>query len=70
MAKSISDIQKKVRLGRPPNPEGRFTPILFRFPPTLIEAIDAYARSRELGRSEAVRQLIEVGLKTKRMPAK
>ena len=65
MAKSISDIRKKARLGRPPKPEGRFTPILFRFPPALIEAIDAYAAGSDLGRSEAVRQLIDLGLKAK-----
>jgi hypothetical protein len=65
MAKSIRDIQKKTRLGRPPKPEGRFTPVLFRFPPALIEAIDAYAATSELRRSEAVRRLVELGLKAK-----
>lgn len=63
MAKSISDIQKKPARGRPPKPEGRFAAVLFRFPRELLAAIDGYAQKSGIARSEAVRRLIEAGLK-------
>jgi hypothetical protein len=38
-------------------------PVLFRFPQSLIDRIDAHAEAVDLARSEAVRRLIEAGLK-------
>lgn len=62
MTKSISVVHKK--RGRPAT--GTDPLLTVRAPPELIEAIDAWAAKAKLARSEAVRQLIEAGLKTKR----
>jgi hypothetical protein len=32
-------------------------------PPSLIASVDAWATAKEIGRSEAFRQLVELGLK-------
>jgi metal-responsive CopG/Arc/MetJ family transcriptional regulator len=37
-----------------------------RFPPDLVQQIDQWAAKAGVGRSEALRQLIEAGLKRKR----
>lgn len=63
MAKStISSTQKRKR-GRPPNPAGPRLSIPISFPPDMVAALDAYAATAEITRSEAVRKLIELGLK-------
>jgi hypothetical protein len=64
MAKSIvSDIRKKKRIGRPP--VGAI-PILVRIPPTEMPAIDAWMSEHKLiSRPEAIRRLVELGLKGK-----
>jgi len=66
MAKATSVIQKKKRLGRP---RTGITPLVaFRPPQQLIDAIDAWAAAAEVSRSEAMRRLIEAGLKRRPKP--
>lgn len=61
MAKATAVIQKKKHLGRP---RTGVTPLVaFRPPQELINAIDAWAAAAKVSRSEAMRQLIEAGLK-------
>jgi hypothetical protein len=61
MTKATSVKQKRKRLGRP---RTGITPLVaFRPPQQLIEAIDAWAAAAEVSRSEAMRRLIEAGLK-------
>jgi hypothetical protein len=61
MAQSISVRQKRKRIGRPPT---GITPLVaFRPPLELVAAIDAWAKAAGVSRSEAMRQLIEAGLK-------
>ena len=69
MARSISDIKKERRRGRPPKPGGMDPGIFIRMPPATLAALDAYADKAAITRSEVVRQLIEAGLKRK-PPAK
>lgn len=52
-------------MGRPPKEEGAAILVPARLPPALAAAVDAYANKTAITRSEAVRQLIEAGLKTK-----
>jgi hypothetical protein len=59
MAKSIKVIPKK--RGRPAT--GKDPLLAIRAPSVLIAAIDAWAAKDGLARSEAVRRLIEAGLK-------
>jgi hypothetical protein len=63
MAKSIKVLPKK--RGRPAT--GKDPLIGARFPPDLIDAIDAWAAAGEqaLTRSAAIRRLVELGLKAK-----
>jgi hypothetical protein len=63
MAKSITVMPK--RRGRPAT--GRDPSIVVRFPPSLTEAVDAWAAKAgdEITRSEAIRRLVELGLKAK-----
>jgi predicted DNA-binding protein len=61
MAKSIKVIPKK--RGRPAT--GKDPLVAFRLPPEMIEAIDSWAAGNGKSRSEAMRQLIELGLKRK-----
>ena len=51
--------------GRPPKPGGVFPTLPVRVPPNTIDAVDAFAEKAGISRSEAVRQLIELGLKAK-----
>lgn len=64
MAKSIKVIPKK--RGRPAT--GKDPAVVVRFPPTLTEAVDAWAAKAGDGvtRSEAIRRLVELGLKAKK----
>lgn len=41
-----------------------------RIPPPLVTALDAFAEKSDISRSEAVRKLIELGLKAKQRRAK
>ena len=63
MAKSIKQIPKK--RGRPAT--GKNPAVVVRFPPKIIDTIDAWAAKAgdDVSRSEAVRRLVELGLKTK-----
>jgi hypothetical protein len=60
----VSDIRKK-RIGRPPV---NSVPILVRIPPAELEPIDEWIsdQSGELSRPEAIRRLVEIGLKAKK----
>jgi len=53
-------------MGRPPKEEGAAVVVPARLPPPLAEALDAFAEKAGVSRSEAVRHLIEVGLRAKR----
>jgi hypothetical protein len=64
MKKSIvSDIRKK-RIGRPPV---YAVPVMVRIPPAEIEPIDKWREKQddEPSRPEAIRRLVELGLKAK-----
>jgi hypothetical protein len=65
MAKStVSNIRKKKRIGRPP--VGAI-PVLVRIPPTEMLPIDDWIseQSNYVSRPEAIRRLVELGLKRK-----
>ena len=63
MAKSIKDMPKK--RGRPPT--GKDPMVGARFPPALTAAVDAWAYEVDGGisRADAIRRLVELGLKRK-----
>jgi len=50
-------------MGRPPKPGGAGVLVAARLPPTLAAALDLYADIVGIGRSDAVRRLIEAGLR-------
>lgn len=62
MAKSIKVSLKK--RGRPAT--GKDPMIGARFDPEAVAAIDAWASANGIGRSEAIRRLVELGLRAKR----
>jgi Arc/MetJ-type ribon-helix-helix transcriptional regulator len=62
MAKSITVASK--RRGRPPT-GGRDPGVHIRLPEAMLSTIDAWATSKEVTRSEAIRRLVELGLKVK-----
>ena len=62
MKKSIS--VKPKRVGRPPT--GKDPIVGARFPEGAIAQIDAWAKANGTTRSEAIRRLVELGLKGKR----
>jgi len=61
MGKSIKVNQKK--RGRPAT--GRDPVSAVRLPIELTASVDGWAESREISRSEAIRRLVELGLKAK-----
>jgi hypothetical protein len=63
MAKSIT-VNKKPR-GRPKRPDGVDPVSAVRLPAEITAKVDAWAAKQEVSRSEAIRRLVEVGLKTK-----
>jgi hypothetical protein len=63
MRKSIS-VNKKSR-GRPKKAGGVDPVSAVRLPTDLTEQVDAWGEKRELNRSEAIRRLVELGLKVK-----
>ena len=63
MKKSIMVAPKK-RRGRP-STGGRDPHVSIRMPQALIEEADAWAAAGNVGRSEALRRLVELGLKAK-----
>ena len=66
MAKSITDIPKKQR-GRPPT-GGRRDGVLVRLEPSQFTALDKWISKTDahLSRPEAIRRLVEIGLKAKK----
>jgi hypothetical protein len=62
MAKSIK-VHPKKRRGRPAT--GKDPLVSARLPQTLIDQVEHWAGSNEASRSEAIRQLLEIGLKGK-----
>jgi hypothetical protein len=65
MARSIIKSTTKRKRGRPSNPEGRALSIPISFSRPMVAVLDAHAAKAGITRSEAVRQLIEAGLKAK-----
>jgi hypothetical protein len=64
MAKQDKTVHKK-SLGRPPGVKyGETIPARFEKP--TMEALDAWAEKHDVSRSEAIRRLVEIGLKAKR----
>ena len=63
MAKQRNTAQKP-KLGRPLGVKyGGTIPARFEF--AALDALDAWAEKHELSRSEAIRRLVEIGLKAK-----
>jgi hypothetical protein len=62
---TVSNIRKKKRIGRPP--VGAI-PVLVRIPPKEIEPIDDWIseQGEYVSRPEAIRRLVELGLKAKK----
>lgn len=63
--KSINNIEKRKGRGRPATDA---TPILVRMLPDQVEALDNWIAKQgdDLGRPEAIRRLVDLGLKAKR----
>ncbi len=64
MKKSIKVAPKK-RRGRPPS-GGRNPHVTVRMPKALIAEADAWAAANDTVRSEAIRRLVELGLRAKK----
>jgi len=62
MAKSIK-VHPKKRRGRPAT--GKDPLVSARLPQTLIDRVEHWAASNEASRSEAIRRLVELGLRAK-----
>jgi hypothetical protein len=63
MKKSIKVMPKK-RRGRPAT--GKDPQVVLRMPAPLIAAVEAWGASNDAVRSEAIRRLVELGLKAKK----
>jgi hypothetical protein len=64
MAKQEKSVHKK-SMGRPPGIKyGGAIPARFKIP--TMKALDAWAEKHDVSRSEAIRQLVEIGLKAKK----
>jgi hypothetical protein len=64
MAKSIS-VNKKSKRGRPKKAGGVDPVSAVRFPAGVAAAIDKWGKEHGVGRSEAIRRLVELGLTVK-----
>jgi hypothetical protein len=64
MGRSIS-VRKNKGRGRPKREGGVDPMISTRFPKDTVAAIELWATKNDLGRSEAIRRLVELGLKAK-----
>ena len=64
MNKSIKVPPKKKGRGRPAT-GGRDPHVTVRMPQTLIDEADTWADANDIGRSEAIRRLVSLGLKSK-----
>lgn len=65
MNKSILVHKNKGR-GRPKRPDGVDPMISTRFPKEIVEGIESWALKNEMRRSEAIRRLVQLGLKAKK----
>jgi hypothetical protein len=63
MKKSIKVMPKK-RRGRPAT--GKDPQVVLRMPASLIAAVEAWGAANDAVRSEAIRRLVELGLKAKK----
>jgi hypothetical protein len=65
MSKSIKDTPKKRGRGRPPT-GGRREGVMVRLEPAQFETLDVWIKTHapDLSRPEAIRRLVELGLKT------
>jgi hypothetical protein len=63
MAKQEKSVHKK-SMGRPPGIKYGGT-VPARFEIATMEALDEWAAKQEVSRSEAIRRLVEIGLKAK-----
>jgi Ribbon-helix-helix protein, copG family len=63
MTKQDKTVHKK-RMGRPPGSKFSET-IPARLEPQTVEGLDAWAAAHDVSRSEAIRRLVELGLKAK-----
>jgi len=63
MAKSIK-VHPKKRRGRPAT--GKDPLVSARLPPALVAEVEAWATANAASRSEAIRRLVELGLKAKK----
>jgi hypothetical protein len=64
MAKQDKTVHKK-RMGRPPGTKFSET-IPARLEPQTVAGLDAWAAAHDVSRSEAIRRLVELGLKVKK----
>ena len=64
MKKSIL-VREKPGRGRPRRDDGVDPMISTRFPKAVVASIEQWASTNEIGRSEAIRRLVEIGLKMK-----
>jgi hypothetical protein len=67
---SIEIVKKSIKVaskrrGRPPS-GGRDPGVHVRLPETMLATLDAWAAAKDVSRSEAIRRLVELGLKTKK----
>jgi hypothetical protein len=64
MGKQDKTVHKK-RMGRPPGTKFSET-IPARLEPATVASLDAWATAQQISRSEAIRRLVELGLKVKK----
>ena len=58
-------VMPKKRRGRPAS-GGRDPQVVLRMPAELIKAADAWGEANDIGRSESIRRLVELGLKARK----
>jgi hypothetical protein len=63
--KKLILVRKNKGRGRPKREDGVDPMISTRFPKGTVSAIESWAVKNELGRSEAIRRLVELGLEVK-----
>jgi len=63
VGRPVSANTKKLKRGRPPKAGGADLSIPARLSPKLVDQLDTYAEETGISRSEAVRRLIEAGLR-------
>ena len=63
MTKSISVIRPPKKRGRPPTEAGETPVMTLRVPKVIRDKFDRWAKDHDLSRSDAIRALIEQGLK-------